>query len=233
MLRLSTFVLASVLAFAPAQADERPATISLTGQGQVSATPDIATLYVGVDSREDTAAAALAANSEQAARVIETLKGAGVASKDIQTANFSVSPIYDNRKSQSTGRPEIDGYQVSNQVIARVRDLDGLGGLLDQLVGAGANRIGGISFGVEDDAEARDKARALAVEDARHKAGIYAAAAGVQLGPILSISEGGARVGPQDFGVAMRAESAMAAPVERGQATISAQVSIVWRIAQP
>ena len=228
-----SLIIASVGALAisgPAMAEERPATISLTGQGQVSVTPDIATIYVGVDTQEETASAALAGNSRQAADVIAALKEAGVEGRDIQTTNFSVSPVYNNRKTLSSGAPAVDGYRVTNQVVATIRNLDGLGGLLDKVVSVGANRIGGISFGVDDDAEALDKARALAVEDARHRAGVYAAAAGVSLGDILAISEGGGHPRPQDFAMAARAEMSMAAPVERGQASISAQVSITWEI---
>ena len=230
MIRSVAIALALLLVAGPSLAEERRPTISLTGSGQVSVTPDIATIFVGVESQAETAAAALADNSQQAGQVIAALKDAGVVSPDIQTSNFSVSPIYNNRKTLSSGGPAVDGYRVTNQVIAKLRDLDALGDLLDVLVTSGANRIGGISFGVDDDAAALDPARALAVEDARHRAEVYAKAAGVELGPILAISEGGGHPGPQDFAIRARAEMSMAAPVERGQSTISAQVTITWEI---
>ena len=231
MFRPTTLAFVGMLALCGiAQAEGSSASVTLTGQGQVSVTPDIATIYVGVDTQEDSAAAALQENSEQAGRVIGALKDAGVASQDIQTSNFSVSPVYNNRKTLSSGAPAVDGYRVTNQVTAKLRDLDALGSLLDTLVKAGANRIGGIAFGVDDDAEARDKARAMAVADARHKAEVYAAAAGVSLGEVIAISEGGGQPVFQGYNVRARMETAAAVPVEQGQATISAQVTITWEI---
>jgi uncharacterized protein YggE len=217
----------SVPAFAQ---DIQPPTLGVTGTGEVSVAPDMATLRIGVETRDDSAAAAVAANNEAAQAIIATVKENGVADADIQTANFSVSPVYDEASFQSPTGPRIIGYQAMNQVVARVRDLDRLAGLLDATVASGANRIDGLEFGLADDTATADEARRLAVEDARRKAEVYAEAAGVRLGPIRSIGEGGG--GPIPFSDrAMRAEAAASVPIERGQTTVTASVHIVWEIA--
>lgn len=237
MIRILALV--AVLALAvPAAAQDgtqagEPATLGVSGTGRVSVAPDMATLRIGVESQDATAAAALSANSQAAQKVIDLLKRQGVDGKDIQTANFSVFPVYDdtNRIEPRPEGPRVAGYRVTNQVVARIRRLDDLGGLLDATVSEGANRIDGLEFGLEDDAAAADEARKQAVEDARRKAEIYAAAAGVTLERILSIREGGGGPIPMRD-MAFRAEAAaMAVPVEPGQATVTVTVDIVWEIA--
>lgn len=218
-----------LLILTPARADDRPSTLTLVGSGAVSVAPDIATLSIGVEIQEDTASDALRENSDQTAKVIATLKDAGVEPRDIQTSNFSVQPVYDNKRA-SSGRPSVAGYRVTNMVTARVRDLDGLGALLDKVVTDGANRVNGLSFGIEDDREAMDAARALAVKEAARKAALYAEAAGVTLGPILSISEGGS--GPDYYPEMEMRSAAMAVPVERGETTISASINMTWQISE-
>ena len=205
-------------------------TLTLTGTGEVSVIPDTATIHIGVENQAETATEALADNSASAARVIGALKEAGVAPGDIRTANFAVQPVYSNAKSLSYDGPVVTGYRVTNQVIVSIRDLDGLGVLLDRVIGEGANRIGGISFGVADEAETLERARTLAIEDARDKARTYAEAAGVSLGPVLAITESGAA--PAPVGMAMMRVESAAVPIERGSATITARVTVVWQIGQ-
>ncbi|MFK7943398.1 MAG: SIMPL domain-containing protein [Paracoccaceae bacterium] len=223
----------AILLLIPLQVQAEPPTptLSLTGQGQVAVTPDIATISIGVESQQKTAGAALSENNAQAGAVITALKQAGVEPRDIQTSNFSVRPVYADRKTLSQGAPKVVGYRVFNQVLARIRVLDDLGGILDQVVSTGANRIGGISFGLAEDGDARDEARKRAVADARRKAELYAAAAGVTLGPVLSISEAGHQGGPRPM--MMEARSAAAVPIEAGTSTIAASVMISWQISGP
>lgn len=215
-----------------AHADGPTPSISLTGQGSVTVIPDMASVSIGVESEDDTAGEALAANTAQAGAVIAALKDAGVDARDIQTSNFSIQPIYNDRKSISSGAPRVTGYRVFNNVTARIRALDDLGTILDRVVSTGANRIGGISFGLAEDGDARDEARRLAVADARRKAALYAEAAGVTLGPILSISEAGHSFGPRPMMAEARSLAA-AVPVEAGSAAITAQVSVSWQISGP
>lgn len=229
---MRTLIFACLLCPVLAWAEPPTPVLSLTGQGLVQVVPDMATVSIGVESQEKTAGAALAANTEQAGAVIAALKDAGIESRDIQTSNFSVQPAYADHRNQGPDGPRVVGYRVYNQVIARVRVLDDLGGLLDRVVATGANRIGGISFGLAEDGEARDAARKLAVGEARRKAELYAAAAGVRLGPILSISEAGGHFGPQPMAMEM-ARSAAPVPIEAGSASISATVSVTWQISGP
>ena len=235
---LRTLAIAAALAMAaPAiahdQPHEQPATISVGGTGKVSVAPDMATLSIGVETRADTATGAVAGNNQAAQRIIASLKENGVGPEDIQTANFSVSPVYDEASFQRREGPRIIGYQATNQVVTEIHDLDRLGALLDATVSSGANRIDGLSFGLNDDTEVADKARAEAVSDARRKAEVLAEAAGVALGDILTISEsGGGPIPFYDMRVSAAAPEAMSVPIERGQATVTANVQIVWKIEQ-
>ncbi|MEL7463649.1 MAG: SIMPL domain-containing protein [Pseudomonadota bacterium] len=207
--------------------------IAVTGFGEAATTPDIATIRIGVETRSREADDALAGNNARAGALTALAKERGVESRDIHTANLSIWPIYEqNRNSQPRADepPKVVGFTVSNEVILRVRDLGGMGALLTDLVGAGANRMNGISFGVDDDAALLTEARKRAVADARAKAETYAAAAGVALGPIVSIDEAGGGVRPQPRAAMMRAAEAM--PVEAGEAVVSASVRIVWEVAE-
>lgn len=233
-MRRTTFAAAiAILALAatastPALADNR-SLLTVTGQGEANAAPDMATITVGAVSEADTASDALTRNSTQVSAAIDALKAAGVEPRDIQTTGFSVSPRYVNNRDANTA-PSIDGYRVSNSVVVRVRKLDALGSLLDTLVKAGANDIGGISFGISEADAFQDTARIAAVADARHKAELYAKAAGVRLGRIHSIDEsGGGYPVPQSV-MRMKAMDSAAAPIEAGEQTISASVRVVYEI---
>lgn len=211
----------------------QPATLTVQGDGEVRARPDIAFIRTGVETEARTAAEALAANSAAAARMIETLKTGGVDARDIQTGQLSVQPVYTDM--QHTGRsegPKVAGYRVVNQVAVTVRDLEALGRLIDRVVQAGANRIDSIGFGLDDDAAQADEARRRAVADARRRAEVLAGAAGVRLVRILSISDSGGIVRPLQAGMMMRAE-AMDVPIESGEVAVTASVSILWEIGPP
>lgn len=227
MIAMLPFAATALAQDAPAKA---PAAITVNGTGEASATPDMATLQVGVQSRGDTAAAAVSENNKAAQAIVDSLKENGVAAERLQTSNFSVSPVYSNQCDQGDEGPRITGYEARNQVIAEIHDLDNLGKLLDAAVESGANQIDALSFGLRDPGEANDKARARAVEDARHKAETLAEAAGVTLGDVLSITENGGGPIPmmaRQFNVAAEASSV---PIERGQTTVRADVQILWEI---
>lgn len=213
---------------APAWGQAAPGrSLSMSGQGEVRGAPDTVTLSAGVTSEAPTAAAALSANTARMQSVFAALKKIGVGDKDMQTANFSVSPQMANGNNQP---PHVTGYQVSNQLQLRLDDVAKLGPALDALVTAGANQMNGIDFAIKDPAPLLAQARANAVSDARAKAETYAKAAGVSLGPILSISENGGQ-GPRPVYMAMpMVRSAKAVPVAAGEESITAEVSIVWEI---
>lgn len=217
------------------EADRIPS-MRLTGTGEVSARPDQASISSGVVSEAKTARAALDENNAAMAAVIEAVKKAGVADEDVQTSGFSVSPRYVHPRRPKNGEtpkpPTIVGYRVSNQVSVLIKDLEKLGGVLDAMVTVGANQVNGVSFSFQDDTSLMDQARDLAVKDATRKAGLYASAAGVKLGRILSIAE--ARVySPRPRAFAAEAVARAAdVPVEAGESSLSISVNITWELLQ-
>lgn len=226
MLRLIAVVAIALLAApAPALAHER--TITVTGAGEASAAPDIADIRIGVETEADTADAAMAANADQASALIEAAKARGVAPADIQTSGLSVRPVYQDRR-DGEDAPRIVAYAVSNIVSVRLRDLSEAGETLGGLIEAGANRLDGVAFGFADDAELLDQARRRAVADARETATLYAAAAGVALGPILTIDEAGGGAPRPQF----RAMAEASFPLEAGTNSVTARVNIVWAIGE-
>lgn len=211
-----------------AQSASQPHTISVTGEGQSKAAPDEAQLSAGVVTQAATANAALSANRQAMNAVFATLKKQGIPDREIQTSDFSVLPQYDTGK-DGNGPQRLIGYQVSNNVSVTVDDLSKLGPDIDALVSSGANSLGGVSFMIKDQTALLARAREAAVHDAIARAETYAKAAGVTLGPILSISEGGYAT-PQPM-FRMMAEAAPAStPIAVGEQTVPASVSVVFAI---
>lgn len=221
-----SLALTGLLAAAPAWA-QTARTISMTGHGEIKAVPDQVQVNAGVTSSAPTAAAALTANTTRMKSVFDTLRKMGVPERAIQTINFSVSPQYTGGANNE--RPRLTGYQVNNEVSVRLDDVSKLGAALDALVTAGANQMNGINFSIREPAPLLEKARAAAVADARARAETYARAAGVTLGPVQSISEGGS-VPPRPMYKAMAMMAERSVPVAVGEESVTADVSIVWEI---
>ena len=180
----------SVLPLAPlaAGADEAPKrSISLTATGAIRTSPDKVDITTGVTSQAPTAKEALAKNSSSMTEVIAALKAEGLDPKDIQTTNFTVQPLYEERKDGRS--PNIVGYQVTNSVHLTVHDIGKLGQILDKVVTLGANDVNSIEFGVAEPEALKDEARKLAMRNAIANAKLYAEAAGARLGKVLTISE--------------------------------------------
>ncbi len=215
----------------PALADDNlPPMITVTGTGTVEAVPDIATLSIGVTTQGETAAEALSANSAALDAVMARLTAAGIAAPDMQTSNLSLNPNWTGYESSSVTGPTIAGYVASNILTIRLRQLDGLGAVLDAAVADGANTLNGLTFGLADPKPALDEARKEAVADARARAELLATAAGVKLGRVISISEG---VAPSDPAPMFRAEaSAAPVPVAGGEVGLSASVTIFYQIVE-
>ena len=212
---------------APALAQTMPPpAISVTGEANVSVAPDQAQIDGGVTSDAKTAREASDANNAAMGKVLLALKGAGIEAKDYQTSRLSLQPQY--APNRAGGPSPITGYRASNRVTVRIRDVTKVANVIDVLVGAGANDIGGINFTVSQASKHLDEAREKAVADARRKAEIYARAAGVSLGQPISISEEGAPV-PLYRGK-MAAPMAAGAPVAQGEETLSVTVSVSWAI---
>lgn len=227
MFRILTLVLALCAMPALAQASDR--TITVTGVGQVALAPNMATLTVGARHEAGTAAEALARTSAGVRGIFAVLEAAGVAPRDMQTTGLSVSPRWARSNSDMNAPPRITGYVAANSVMVRLRDLDALGGVLDAVITDGANTLGGVSFGLQDPDEAEDDARRLAVEDAMNRATVLASAAGVALGPVLTMSEGGASL-PQPRMMMEAMSDTAGVPVAAGELTVSARVNIVFQI---
>jgi uncharacterized protein YggE len=213
-----------------------PRLLSVTGEGISYGRPDLALITLGVVSEARTAGEALTANSQSMAGITNELKGHGIEARDLQTANFSVEPIHSQppqtQQSAEPFRPEIVGYRVRNDLLLRIRDLTQVGAILDQVVTLGANSVSGPTFTVADPTPLEDQARQLAVRDALRKAGLYAGAASIQLGPIHRIEEGFIQPPQPLQGAMMRMEAADASvPIESGELEFRAQVSISWQIA--
>jgi uncharacterized protein len=224
---LAAAALACGLAAAPANAQIiPPSTISVSGEAQVSVPPDLAEIDGGVTSEAKTAREASDENNAAMGKVLLALKGAGIAEKDFQTSRLSLQPQYANQS--KPGPNVVVGYRASNRVSIQLHDVSKVASVIDTLVGAGANEIGGINFTVSEASKLLDDARTRAIADARRKAEIYAKAAGVTLGAPVSISESGGGAMPMRF---RKMETAMAAaPVAQGEETLQVSVSVSWSI---
>ncbi|HEY1877887.1 MAG TPA: SIMPL domain-containing protein [Rhizomicrobium sp.] len=203
-----------------------PRTITMNGHGEIKAVPDIAIVNAGVTTSAQTAAAALSANSTRMNQVFDALKKLGIPDRNIQTANFSISPQFTMGESSNSHR--VTGYQVNNEVSVRLTDVKRAGTVLDTLAGAGANQMNGISFDIATPAPLLEKARTQAVSDAHARAETFARAAGVTLGPIISISEGASE--PQARPLYRVMALAAPAPVAPGEQSVTADVTVVWEI---
>jgi len=230
---LAAMILGSAVAAMPAMAQgdgPTPRLLTVSGEGQAKARPDQATLSAGVVTDGRTAADALGANNRAMTNVFATLKRLGIADKSIQTSGITVTPQYPDFNSKQPHR--VTGYQVSNSVTVTVDNLDNLGPAIDALVSSGANSLGDIGFSIRDPKPLMAAAREDAVKDAIARAETLSRAAGVTLGPIVSISEGSFGAPPQPmFRMAMTAGvPAPPPPVAAGENTLSTTVSVTWEI---
>jgi len=235
---VSIILLAAVAlsAYAPSGIAANPAapqrTLNVNGAGQVSLTPDIAYIYVGVHTENASASDAMTENNSRTQVMIEALKKAGIDEKDIRTTNFSIwqQDKYDPLTGQPSG---VKVYSVDNTVYVTVRKLDSLGSLLDTLVKAGANNINSIQFDVADKTAAIKQARDAAVQDAKTQAQELAAVAGVTLGEITSVSFYEATPSPVMDGFGKGGgggAEAAAVPIQPGQMTLTVTVSMTYEI---
>lgn len=204
-------------------------TINVNGTGKAYLTPDIASINVGVHVEAKSASEAVASSNSATQKVIDGLKAAGVAEKDIQTINFNIYPQQQfDKEGQPTGETI---YMVDNAVYVTVRDLGKLGSLLDAAVKAGANSISGVSFDVADKEAALEEARKEAVANAQAVAQQVAAAAGVELGQVITINAYGGSYPITVFeakGGAVAMDGSV--PVSPGQLVLTVDVNIVYAI---
>jgi len=221
ILRTAIILFACTIGLGQAHATEKLVTV--TGEATVAVAPDTAMIRIGVTSQEKTAREAGEANAKQMTAVLAAIKDAGIAERDIQTSRLSLQPQYDPNKS---GTARLTGFQATNQVTVRIRDIDKLPAVLDRAIAAGANEMSGIEFVVSEQSKLLDQARDDAIADARRKAELYAKAAGAKLGRVVSITEEGSSPPPRPI-QAMRAG---AVPVAPGEQTLRAVVTVSYEL---
>ncbi|MFY0595712.1 MAG: SIMPL domain-containing protein [Cognatishimia sp.] len=203
--------------------------LTVQGRGTVEQAPDMAVISLGARYQAFTAKEAMSEVNKRTQAALDIMERLGVEPRDMQTGSLYLNPVWE-RGDNRIDVARIKGYEAGNQMRVRIRDLSILGSALDEMVSDGVNAFNGLSFALQDPSHAMDEARRKAVADAVSKAKLYAEAAGVELGAVLSISEGGISV-PQPRFMA-RAEMAMdsGVPVAAGELSTQATVSIVFDI---
>jgi uncharacterized protein len=205
-------------------------TFTVTGEGKVTATPDIAVVTAGVQTQGATVKQIQQELNTKINKITDAIKKLGVDSKDIQTTNYNVSPIYDYRN----GTQRITGYQANSNVTIKVRNLDSANGVVDAATANGANQIGGISFDVSDKTKAENEARTKAVEEAKKKAELAAKTAGFSLGKVINYNENfGGVPRPLMYAKAemdLAAGNAAPTQIEPGSSEIVVSVSLSYEI---
>ena len=205
--------------------------ITVVGFGKAAGTPDVARVNVGIETEADLVQKAVADNKDKMTKLLDTLKGLGIADKDIQTTNYGV---YTQRQPGPDGKglgPTT--YQVNNQVNVTVRDVAKLGDVLDKVVTAGANNVYGVSFSVDDTSVLEADARAKAVADAKARADSLARLTGVTLGDVVSVSEVIGGPGPVYEAARMSAAAGLGgggAPIQPGELEVNMSIQVTFAI---
>jgi uncharacterized protein YggE len=224
LVMLATVVAAPVALGATAGAAGAAArTITVVGTGEVRGTPDVADLVLGVSGRAGSAAEVMARIADRAQKVIDALHDAGVSDDDIQTADLSVNPVLDDDGT-------VKGYEATNTVTVRIRDLGQAGGIVDAAAAKAGDdiRVQGITFSIDDDSDLLAAARTKATKRARAQAEQLAGGADVEVGEVRSITESTSSVPLAYAGDA--AEKATSTPVMPGSQTLSVQATVVFAI---
>ncbi len=204
--------------------------ITVVGEGSVTAKPDMAQINLGVTSYATSASDALKQNSEAMQNLFEILKAKGIADKDIQTTSFNVSPEY-KRDPQGRMKPTIIGYRVTNQVQVKVRQIPILGSLLDEVVQEGTNQINGISFSVSEPAHLLDEARKKAMDHAIHKAELYTNRVGAKVGRALLIQEQTPQLPqPRFYGMKAAQGGGGAVPIAEGEQEFQVNITVTFAL---
>lgn len=216
--------IAALVSLAPQPSLAVDKLVTVTGEATIAVAPDTAMIRIGVGSLDKTAREASDANSKQMTAVLAAIKSNGISERDVQTSQLSLQPQYDPNKA---GTARLTGFQATNQVTVRIRDIGKLATLLDAAIAAGANEMSGIEFVVSDQSKLLDRARDDAIADAHRKAELYAKAAGARLGHVVAISEEGSAPPPRP----MQALRAGAVPIAPGEQTLRAVVTVSYELA--
>jgi uncharacterized protein YggE len=209
---------------APAADADLRSTVTVLGDGRVLVQPDVATASFGVEANGPTLAEAQADASTRMQAVIDTLIGLGVPREEIKTNRLSVNPVYDPQDNSV-----VRGYRANNSVQVTLHNLDQVGSVVDAVTAAGANRVNGVSFSVDDLEAPKAQARALAVQNARVKADQLAGLAGMRITAVKSMEESDGTSTPvRPQAMAARAEAAPPPPVEPGSQEVRTQVNVTY-----
>lgn len=204
-------------------------TITIDGEGKVTATPDVAVVSLGVQSDAKTVKAAQGDNSQKMNDIVKAVKETGVKDADIQTTNYNIYPKYSYNK--DTGISDIVGYTVSQSVTVKVRNLDSVGGILFKAGELGANQVGGVNFTVDNPESLKVQAREKAIDNARTKANVLFDKLGLRPGRIVSFSESGAGYPPIYMKEAYGIGGGVSSPsIETGSLDIAVNVSLTFEI---
>lgn len=203
--------------------------LSVTGEGRVKSSPDVAEVTLGVSFEAGTVAEARERAAEAMTAMIEALKTNEVEEKDIQTTHFSIEPQYD----YEDGRQRLRGYRATNIVTAKIRDIDRTGEVIDAAVSAGgdAAQVQALRFTIDDPAELQNEARRLAMQNAREKAKVLADAGGVELGDVVSVSESVSGFPPPIPFAAREAQAAVdQTPIQPGELEVVVTVTVLYEL---
>lgn len=212
-------------------------TITVVGRGEVKVKPEVANTTVGVEALAPTVDAAMEDAQKRMDAVLAALEKLGIATKDIQTSNFSINfertgspmPVPAGGTKTQASQPE-GFYRVSNMVQITIRDLDQVANVIDEAVKAGANNVWGINFGLDDTDALEEQAREDAVTNARARAESLAKLTGVTVGDVVSISEVVGNVPQPMYSMAEGRGGGGGTPVEPGEVTFTTQIQIVYSI---
>lgn len=211
-------------------------TIRVEGVGETKAVPDEAFLTLAMDTLAPTAKAAAEDNARKMDKVISALVQAGIPRKEIETSNYAVYPEY-QPPVKPAEEPKLKGYRVSNTVEVHVRELTRVGALLDTALGAGANRVDGVRFGLSKPEVAQGEALRNAVERARQSAQVLATSLGVKLGPVLeasTVTQPERPIPVERFQARVAASAAdVTTPIQPQEQTVTATVTLVFAIESP
>ena len=205
--------------------------LSISSEAEAKRVPDVATLSAGVMTQAPDGDTAMRQNAQQMDKVMQAIRAAGIAEKDVQTSGITLYPQYTYKEGQS---PKINGYQATNRVNLKVRDLTRLGKVLETLALQGANQINGPSFEIDRPEPVYDEARVAALKQAQDRAETYAKSLGLRVRRIVSISEGrsgGIRPVPVMRMRAMAADAeAPSAPVSPGESSLSVNLDVTFEL---
>lgn len=241
MIRTATIASLVALTAVPVAAQAQPTAVAVqpisgtrldvVATGEVNRVPDLAIISAGVVTRAQTASQAISQNAQQMQRVVAALRRAGVAERDIQTSSINLNPEYRYVENQP---PVLTGYQASNQVNVRFRNIGESGEILDALVAQGANQINGPTLTIDKPEAALDEARRAAIDVARQRAQLYAQATGKRVGRILAISESPGAGRPYPMPMAEFAQRGAAADASTkivpGEQTLSVTLSVTFEL---